>query len=277
MSSNSHSLNHRWLNLIMHTTAYISKKKQALLTDSVFKTFVDIILIILTEAFLAIISLPLYLQEQQIKLSREEEAQYRLRRFLALSLLLPIIAIWVLKVGLLAINTFYVAPQQDIAISAVSTAKSTTEYRTAEISSSPVNPQLSTPLISEVTVDTGRSLTITGEADQDKEVVVYLSQISENQESFTLHLVQSDTNGDWELTKSSSVFRLSPGEYTASSVIYDSETRSKSSRSPVVHFEVEEPFENKIVLRVDTWLNYLLIAFISISIFLAILAYNLSS
>lgn len=67
----------KWLNYILHLSSYIYKKKDELLTKSIFKCIINSLIIIFLEIFLSIISLPIFLfvPKTKIKLKTKEEEE----------------------------------------------------------------------------------------------------------------------------------------------------------------------------------------------------------
>jgi hypothetical protein len=72
----------------------------------------------------------------------------------------------------------------------------------------------------------------------------------------------SDTNGDFVISEDTSIFALSPGDYTVTAFEYNPETQEKSKLGNSMPFTLQSSMSKQIFGKIDTALNIFLLLFI---------------
>jgi len=267
----------QWTNLILHTTALVHKKKEDLLTSHSLGSFFYVFWIIILEVFLAVISLPLYIVAKSIKGDISEVSRYKFRRIITLSVLLPILFIWFLKLTFILAASLYLDSDSIFQIAetpeTISIETISIEYASIGVISARIDPSLSSPIINQISQQRADNVFVfQGTAMPNHLVVMYLSRQDDDRDaSFKTYLARANTNGDWEIVQDRDIFYLSSGKYLASAVTYNEDKGQKSEMSKTISFEIKQPFWRKFITKIDTLLNIIVFVFVILGIFLTVL------
>lgn len=264
-------MRHRWTNWILHTTAKIQQKKQALLTDHAFKSALDVFSIVFLELFLLILSLPLYLVTQPNTGGGEEQVQFKIRRVLSLSVLTVLLILWLFKLLFIVYLSFF-SPSSSYSISDLEASEeSTLELTQLHAESWTESPEVETPMLEQVVSDDGGNIFFTGKAEPNSVVAIYLSSSNFDVSSLKVYSSRSDEAGIWNMGHEHRVFHLSPGTYSVEMVTYDEALQAKSPLSAVVSFNVEIPQDEVLFEKIDSVLNITTFLFVLIGVLSALL------
>jgi len=259
----------KWTNLILHTTALISQWKQNILVSHAFRAVFDILIIIVLEFFLALISLPLYLVSQET--GSGDKKQYKIRRIITLSVLMIILAIWLIKLIFVLSLPFYSATSQTFFMSGRQAPSQTLtqNYILSGISDAQTTAAFAVPVVTEAKTTKDGSLSVTGKGNPGTEVIIIIGRIKEPGRSsgLNLYLAGVDFEGNWSINAASNDSRLAVGDYWLRTMAYNAKDNSQSGLSPALAFTVEQNLQGRITGKADVYLNYFVIIFLLLGLF----------
>jgi len=263
-----------WTNLIMHTSAAIYTRKNRISSSTATKSILDVFAVIFMEVFLAVISFPLYIVSRgQIT---EGKSQFKIRRIFTTTFLIVVLAVWIAKLVLIVGVPIYFDSRQYV-ISADSQSYedvSGKNYMLPAFYNASIDPLMPAPVIENLSVANGGDLAAQGVSKAFAKTVINIGLYEEEKvslNSIKSFIVDNDKEGNWKLEASSGNFTLNPGNYWLQATAYDSNTASKSQPSLTSSFEIRQDSYEKIVSVIDKFLNYFMIAFITLGIFLIII------
>jgi hypothetical protein len=258
-----------WTNLILHTTATISRRKQDILVSHAWGAIGDVLIIVFLELFLVIISLPLYLVSQKTGLGGKK--QYKIRRIITLSVLVIILAIWLLTLIFVLCLPWYSNPSQTFFMSGrqVSNPILAPDYGLSGISGVKIDSAVAVPAVIKIkTTETG-GLFVMGKGNPGTKIVLSIGRISETEsgDGVSLFLTDVDSAGNWSINDSGRNARLTAGDYWLRTMAYSAQNNSVSGFSPAVALEVGQNFQSQMAGQADIYLNYLVIIFLLLGLF----------
>jgi len=253
----------------LHTTALISQRKQSILVSHAFRAVFDIFVIVVLELFLALISLPLYLVSQET--GSGDKKQYKIRRIVTLSVLVIILAIWLIKLIFVLSLPFYSATSQTFFMSGRQAPSQTLaqNYILSGISDAKTIAAFAAPTVTEVKAAKDGRISITGNGNPGTEVMVITGRMEEpgRGSGLNLYLAGVDFEGNWSINAASSDLRLAVGDYWLRAMAYNAADNSQSSLSPATSFTVGQNLQNQITSKADIYLNYFIIIFLILGLF----------
>jgi len=259
----------QWTNFILHASALIHKKKSDLLVSHGIRTVYQLIVIVFLELWLAVISLPLY-----INIANEIDGHgYRIRRVITLSTLLLILFIWLIKISFIVVMPLYFDARQFFISSAVA-PREEKSFILPEIYAAETDNGLSVPTVDDIFINAEKQLVITGKGAAGRQTVVNVNNIQsgENVSSWTkIYVSDIGQNGVWTIATNRDDFYLKPGEYSVQVMAYDFETNRKSQIKAAGFFELKKNLAERIAGKVDVYLNYLVMTILVIGIISIIL------
>jgi hypothetical protein len=262
----------KWTSLILHTTALIHQKKQALLTSHTLGSLGNMLVIIVLEIFLALISLPLYIVTKPAEKSKTTgQTEYKIRRVITLTTLTIVVVIWLLKLSFIATSWYFFDIRSTFAVHQLSSEEVTATDLVTEFAFSAAGSKLLPPSIAEVSQQTKDTFAFFGTAEPEAQIMLYLSKPVENRQSkllWNVLAVTADSGGQWSLTQDRSVSYLSPGKYVAVAVTFDEALEQRSELSNVISFEIQQDFWQKVFASADIYLNILMLIFLVLGAFL---------
>lgn len=268
-----HSLRQRWTNLILHTSALIQRRKQELLTAHAGQAFVVVMSLIVSEAWLAIISLPLYLVARSTgDQNQSGVTQYAVRRVVTMSVLVAVLVAWLVKLMIILILSWNAGPQTTFQEVPTKNTEATNQL-TVEVDLAKVDPAIAAPQIT--AVHRRRSaVTIDGTAQPKMTVVTILNRTGRDQATVppVLYAGQTDAAGYFSITEDTSIFWLPPGEYAASALTYNPTKATKSSVSPGVKFTLSDVQSRHVLSQIDNVMNLAVIVLVLAGIAVTVLS-----
>lgn len=259
-----------WTNLILHTTSLIYRRKQGLLVSHSLQSVLDVFIIVFLEIFLAIISFPLYLVSKESDIGGKK--QYKIRRIISLSLLLTILAIWILKLTFIVALPLYFDTKQAFYISEKNGQGQTVQsnYILPNTYNAQTDASIPVPIIDGVLKADDGKLSIKGKGSVDTNVILSIGKEGTTGSSVDFYITTVDLAGNWVISTDVDNLRLAPGKYRLQAMTYNSVVNKKSSLASVESFQIEESWHT-FIDKADVYLNYFVVTFLVLSIFSIIL------
>lgn len=256
------------MNLILRVTVLINNKKQALLSSHAFMSILNVFLIVFLEIFLFFISIPLYLVSKDI--GAGTQVQYKIRRVLSLTVLLGILFVWLVKLLFIIGVPLYYDTQQAFFISDIQSGTLlASNYLAPNAYSSSTSSVMTTPRIVDVERLESGSILISGVGESQTDIVAMIG--GDAFEGTKFYIDRVDPFGFWEVTTQGESLRILPGEYWLQVMTYDNALQTKSELSPAYTFNIESSWYSGVVDVLDVFLNYAVLVFLVIGLFLIIL------
>jgi|GEM_PF-2418304 len=266
------SLRDRWSTSILHLSAYIAGKKNALLTVHGMRSLLSVFLIIGAELLLLVISLPSYVAAQPIS-DTTGTNEYRLRRALTLGVIGTLFIIWILKLALILTLAGFVKTNSTT-ITETYNQTGNTETLADDVLIAKESAELASPTVTKIQNTRGR-IAFWGTAPVGSIVVFAFTENMKNASDKVstpkIYTIQADAKGHFELWEDASIFNLPKGAYTGSVSAYDPGREIKSAQSHTFSFTVTESFWNSLLYSADTILNILALLVILIGLLMTIL------
>jgi hypothetical protein len=260
-----------WTNLIMHTSAAIYTRKNRISSSTAGKSILDVFAVIFMEVFLAVISFPLYIVSRgEIT---EGKSQFKIRRIFTTTFLIVVLAVWIVKLILIVGLPIYFDSRQYVISSDSQSYEDTSgkNYVLPAFYNASVDMLMPAPVIEKLSVVNGEGLVVQGISKASAKTVINIGISEKDNEvaasSIKSFIVDNDKEGNWILETSSNNFKLNPGNYWLQATVYENNTSSKSQPSLTSYFEIRQDSYEKIVSVIDKYLNYFMIAFITLGIF----------
>ena len=254
----------KWTNLILSLTSFLYKRKQALLTSHSFTSIFNLIIIIFGEMALAIISLPLYLTSKEV--ASGDQRAYKIRRIVSLSSLIVILTVWIFKlifvVGLPMFSetkqAFFISEGQKIE----QTEQQSFLHNIFKLEKGNV---LTPPEITNIHITANGDLFAKGTSETISNIILIISRSNLKNEMKILYSGEVNNTGEWRVEIKNNKWKKSPGLYSAQVMTYD-EKAGSSNFSPAVVFEIEQNLQDRVISKIDIFLNYFIIGFLIIGI-----------
>jgi hypothetical protein len=260
-----------WTNLILHTSASIYKRKNNVAVSFASKSILDVFAIIFLELFLVVISFPLYLVSKGD--SAKGKAQYKIRKIFTLSFLIVILVVWLAKLILMVGLPLYFDNRQFV----ITTENQGNDqaikqsYILPDVYNTQLDTSLPTPTVENISTMSNAGLLVSGLGQADSKIVVNIGKkqggTALEYNNIKIYIVNADKVGNWRLETDVKSFNLQPGEYWLQAMAYDDITGKKSDVSTTQYFEITQNMHDRIISKVDMYLNYFMIAFILLGIF----------
>jgi len=258
-----------WTNLILTVTAYLYKRKKALVTSHSIASMFNLLIIIIIELLLAIISLPLYLTSKET-ISGDQRA-YKIRRIVSLSSLIIILTVWSFKLIFIVGLPMFFDTKQGFFVSQVDEVEEVakTEESLADFYRLEKSEVLTPPEITNFFITTNGSLQARGTSEPASKIALLIYRPDFKNEMGVLYLGEANNTGEWQLGINDK-WKKAPGQYSAKAMIYD-ESIGSSNFSPTVAFDIKQSLQSIIISKIDTFLNYFVIIFLVLGILSIIL------
>ncbi len=259
-----------WTNLVLHTTALIYKKKQSLLVSHALKSILDIFIIIFLELFLALISFPLYLTSKEENVG--DGSQYKIRRILSLSFLIVILTAWLVKLLLMVGLPLYFDTRLFLVSSEGKEQNQIVEqnFILPDVYGAEIDSSLLPPIVENLKEIGDGHLFIDGKGNENTKAVVSINNIQTGDTlqdtGIKTYVVDIDEAGYWSVETNINNFSLLPGEYRLEVMTYDDMANTRSDTSQTSYFEITQDWGDKIIVRLDTYLNYFVITLLVLGI-----------
>ena len=256
--NDSKNLRENWSNTILHLSSFINRKKGDLLIRHGFSGLFLVITIIGVELLLLIVSIPSYLAasgnspETQIK-------EYKLRRSLTLGTVVTLLIIWVVKLLLILVLSWYSSSHTALQINEIAEGQKTAEtFQTTahDMLVAGIDPKILPPNIIKIE-SSHKNITITGSARPGDAVLFIFSGTNKLQPK--IYTAWADKTGKFTLEEDSGVFNLPKGSYEVSSITYDPITQTKGENAKDFKLEVKGSLFESLFYGVDKILNILAI------------------
>lgn len=260
-----------WVSFILHLSAANYRLKKTLLLNHAVKGFFIIISIILLETLLAIVSLPLYLVTKPEKIPQEGQKIYQIRRLLTLTLLIPLLGIWILQLGFILVAQHYSEPRFNL-IPLLSSSSTSSDLPAVEAEISPVTPNFPAPTFSEITTLKPETFTISGYAPARKTIVARLRNLKGDQFE-KIYDTTSSIEGYWSITHNPAITSLPSGYYQVQAFTYDSETHRKSAESITKYLYIKESLKNYLLKKINFITNLFFVLLLMFLFFLTVLTF----
>ncbi len=268
----------QWLNLVLALTNQIYQRKQKIVSGVGLGIIGNIISLFFLEAFLALVSLPLYigLKPDNVTAYLSEKGSYEkitfdyhLRRVLTLTGLGVILFIWIIKLLLIILvpnvygplQLYQITDLRQADVAEQNSAATETRAQTARILDSMIRPELSG-------VEKNRQGDhIFFGSGQPQTTIVLL--VSDKQ---TVALTdKTDSQGRWRITQLEKQFKLSEGNHSIAVFGYDEKLDARSHVSATQYFKVKTSFLDQLAKRADIFINLSILILVIVGILLTIL------
>ena len=267
--SQTQTISSRFTTLILHTSAYISSRKNELLAAHALKAFWIVVKLILAEIFLAVISLPVYLATSKAS-GANDTAQYKVRRVVTLSSLLGLLVIWLIKLILIIALSFQ---QRNLSIKQT---QNSSQWQPATIQhylSTAPDMSLPAPVLTKATEANG-IFSATGHALPNSWMVItVMKDLGVATDHPKMYMGQADPQGNFTVMEEAGAFNLTDGNYVASAETYNSKSLITSPASPWVKFSALPTFKEQFLAQFDRWLNILAMLLILLALGVAVLTF----
>lgn len=264
-----HSIREGWINLILHTTAFINQRKQDLLIVHAVKAFWRVIQLIAAEVFLAVISLPVYIAASSTAKS-DDTAQYKLRRVVTLSIIFGLLIIWLVKLIVIVALSFQ---SQNLSINQTESKSAWQPATIQHILASVPDDKLTTPSLTKV-IEAGGVFAANGQAIPKSLIVMtVMKEGAVKTDNPKMYMGQTNDQGQFSVSAENNVFDLPDGNYVASAQTYDPNTLVTSPNSQWVKFTASPTFKEQFLNQFDRWLNILafLLIFMALGVTILVL------
>lgn len=271
-------MKNKWLNLVLSLTNRIYNQKRPIVGKTGFGAVYSVFLLILLEIILGIVSLPLYitLRSNTVTAFFSEKGSfgdvtfnYNLRRILTLTGVGIVASIWAVKLLLaLLLPTLYgplplysVTDLTPVDILNRELIAADTRIQTARV----VNT-IPRPILERVEKVGGGDYIFYGKAQPNSSVVLLLSN-----GQTAIYTIDTDKDGNWEITQSQQSFKLSEGNHSIITFGYDKELGVRSEATPEQYFKVTTSWVDQLVKNVDVIANWSVVVIIVVGVFLTFL------
>jgi len=217
-----------------------------------------------------LISFPLYLTSKEENIGNG--AQYKIRRLLTLSFLVGILTIWLVKLLLMVGLPLYFDTRQFLVSSEEKEQSQIVkqEFILPDVYGAEIDSSLPTPVVENLKEMGNGHLLIDGKGSKDTKAVVNISNVQTDDTlqdtSIKTYVVDINEAGYWSVETNINNFSLLPGEYRLEVMAYDDMANTKSNTSQTEYFKITENWQEKVITRLDTYLNYLVIIFLILGI-----------
>lgn len=268
----------QWLNFVLRLTNRIYAKKQDILARTGVRIVVSIFVLIILEIILAIVSLPLYLSVKASSVTAylsdkggygKVDFDYNLRRVLTLTGVSLLFLVWMIKLATIIFIPNVYGPLQLYSVSdlrPVDVASEELLVNVSQIETSRVMEAMAKPELKKVKKTTSKEYVFSGIGKPSSIVVLLLSD-----KQTIFYSEQIDKNGQWEIKHSQDDYRLGEGNHSISVFSYDEKLGSRSNLAPEKFFKVTSSWGERLLSNIDNLINWAIVTFISIGIFLTIL------
>jgi hypothetical protein len=145
-------------------------------------------------------------------------------------------------------------------------------YILPEVYNTRLDTSISPPSVENISKMNGSDLLLSGHGQADLKIVVnigkgYQEEAGLKDNNVKIFIANTDKAGNWSLETDGKSFILQPGEYWLQAMAYNDKTGRISEASPTKYFEINQNLYDRIISKVDVYLNYFMIAFISLGIF----------
>lgn len=268
----------KWLDLVLRLTNRIYATKSHILAQSGFVAIGNILVLVVLEALLAVISLPLYvgLNSRKVVAFMQEKGgysrmtfDYNFRRILTLTGLSVILVVWIIKLLFIVLLPSVYDPMSLYSVSELRPVEVLTSEVIEDetgIQVARIDETLRVPELKGVEKNGGDGFVFSGVGDPFSTVVLFLSDRQTAVYSTTV-----DSSGNWEIEHLQDNFKLREGNHSILVFAYNKELGTKSNVSPEQYFKVTTHWIDNVAQNIDLIMNWLIILIIAFGIFLIVL------
>jgi len=268
----------KWLNLVLHLTNRIYKRKQSIIGQAGLSALYNIFLLILLEIILGIVSLPLYLGLKPAEVTAfmsEKSAyakvafDYNLRRVLSLTGVGIFALIWAIKLILIIVLPSVYGPMQLYSVSNFSQADILAKDLAASeigIQTARIIDTMPKPELTAIKKIKGGNYDFFGKGQPGLTAVLLLSD-----QQTAVYSADIDNSGNWQISHLQANFRLSQGNHSVIVFNYDKKLGVRSGAAPEQFFKVTTTWRDSLVKNVDILANWSAMIILALGIFLTFL------
>ena len=253
----------KWLNLILHSSSLIQKTKNSLIASHGLKSVFYVIYLFLLTLFFVLISTPFNL------VSHKDKNDVILRQTLSLTFLIPTLVLWFLKLLSVALLIF-VFGYSWFSIQFSEDANETVSLKILDLSENNSYPEID-DYFSELDMWPSMKLNISGKLASISYDSVVVSLISSEDDYVRYFIEELDSEGNWNVEKSFRLEEVPVGTYGVEIAGVNTSSLDRTSFIYVESLEFEDPLWFSVVKSLDMFLNWLIILFVGVSIFLTLI------
>lgn len=252
----------KWLNFIIRLSSIIQKTKDKLVTTHGFMSIFRVLSLIGLTIVYVFISTPFTL------LAKEDKETVKIRKTLSLTFLIPTTILWIVKLLLVVIFVFILGYNW-FEVEFVEDVKESTVLKIYEL-----NEKESLPAIEAVSYKISTfpniNLSVTGDdtASNYDQILVVLSSVNDK---YVRYYIEDVDQGSWRLDKVYGVNEVPEGEYVLEVAGINSILNNRSQFTVVDEVNFDIPLWFGILQSIDMYLNYIIIVFVGISVFLTLI------
>lgn len=273
-------MRYAWLNLILQLTNRIYQRKQKVVGQEGLTVAGNVFVLIFLEVFLAVMSLPLYLNLKTEKITAflEEKGgyakivfDYSLRRVLTLTGVGVILFIWLVKLVLIlllptAFGTLKLYSISELRPPDLLTVDKNLINAETEIQTATITSDLLIPELKEVKKSGGKNYVFYGVGQPNSTVILLLSDLQT-----AVYTGEVDSDGNWKIEHLQKDFKLNEGNHSVLVFTFDRENKIRSEFSSEQYFKVKTTFLDSLTKNVDTLANWSVVVIILVGVFLTFL------
>lgn len=271
-------MRNHWLNLVLSLTNRVYVRKQQLLKQRGFSAVLDVFILIFSEIFLAIVSLPLYLGvKPEITTAYLKDKgtyaqvtfDYNLRRILTLTGLGMVLTILALKLLLIIVVPPIYGPLHLYGVSDFQPLDITNReliVNEISISTSKISKSIQRPVLDNVERSSNGNLLFNGTAKPGSDLVLLLSDLHAS-----VYYGQADSNGKWQIEHSQQNFKLADGNHSILVYSYDKTSGLRSETSDERFVKITSTWMDILVRNVDVLVNWIIVLIVLLGVFLTFL------
>lgn len=261
----------RLTTLTLHTTSFVYRKKESLKTAHAFKAIWLILVVLCTELFLNIISIPLYAALRDDGTANDSATKsYRTRRVMTLSVVLFLVILWVIKLAFIIYLSF-ASTHGRYTVNELPLHTTTISGMTIDLPKTTLDATLTAPTLTEVRGDQGEVMIIGHTVPHGTVIITVEKTGAKDSDHPRLYADTADSAGNFSTIEDPAVFTLPNGRYSAHATLYDHEHGTRSMESNAVPLIVTPDFISTLFAHLDPIINILMIAFVVIGLLATIL------
>jgi hypothetical protein len=271
-------MKNQWLNLILYLTNRIYSRKKAIIGQTGLSVIYNIFLLVISEIFLAVVSLPLYLSLKSAGVTAymsekgtytKVSFDYNLRRVLTLTGVGIFALIWAIKLVLIITLPAVTGPMQLYSVSNFTQADILAKDLVANeigIQTARIIETMPRPELIKVIKVKGGNYDFTGKGNPGSAVVLLLSD-----RQTAVYSADVDSGGNWKISHSQTGFRLSEGNHSVIIFNYDKKLGIRSEAAPEQFFKVTTTVWDSLVKNIDALANWSVVVILLLGVFLTFL------
>ena len=252
----------KWLNLILHTSSLIHKTKEKLIASHGLSTVALVVYLFVLTFFFVLISTPFNL------VSRKDKEDVKLRQSLSLTFLIPTMVLWLFKLVTVILLVF-VFGYSWFSLQSSGETEELTALRIFDLTEQEDYLQIES-YTANIDSFPGMKLEISGEVKNPdyEEVLISLSSTEDEYIRYFVEVIEDDS---WSLEKNFRIKEVPQGTYKLEIAGVQRDDMTRSVFVYLEDVEFKNPIWFNIIQSLDLYLNYLIIFFVGISVFLTLI------